>query len=36
MDRFFRAVLPVLGPDWGISVLGVLMMVLAADGLSRR
>ncbi|PWN50877.1 hypothetical protein IE53DRAFT_307617, partial [Violaceomyces palustris] len=35
LDRFFNAVLPFLGPDWGTGLMGGLMMILGADTLSR-
>lgn len=35
LHRLFKNTLPFLGPNWGTAFLGVLMMLLSADLLSR-
>ncbi|EST10202.2 hypothetical protein PSEUBRA_000617 [Kalmanozyma brasiliensis GHG001] len=35
LHRLFKNTLPFLGPNWGTGFLGVLLVLVAADGLSR-
>lgn len=35
VHRLFKNTLPFLGPNWGTACLGVLLILVAADGLSR-
>ncbi|SJX60923.1 uncharacterized protein SRS1_12149 [Sporisorium reilianum f. sp. reilianum] len=35
LHRLFKNTLPFLGPNWGLGFLGVLLVLVAADGLSR-
>lgn len=35
LNRLFKNTLPFLGPNWGLGFLGVLLLLVAADGLSR-
>nr|CDI51785.1 conserved hypothetical protein [Melanopsichium pennsylvanicum 4] len=35
LNRVFKNTLPFLGPNWGTGFLGVLLVVVAGDGLSR-
>ncbi|EPQ29538.1 uncharacterized protein PFL1_02757 [Pseudozyma flocculosa PF-1] len=36
LDRFFDAVLPFLGREWGTQMMGALLILLGADSLSRK